>query len=780
MRAIALAVLLCLSSTASAVISNGANAIDALGQFTDQTGATVTYTKSCMNNGASPIGFYNPEGVALDATNHRLFVSNGANNRVLVYNLNSDNTLPAAAAPANVLGQTNFSGCSAAVTQSRMSLPTGLAFDSVNNRLFVADRSNHRVLVYNTTTITDGMNAANVLGQTLFTTAAAPNPPNQASMDLPFDVSFDAVNNRLFVADASNQRVLVYDTTTITNGMNATYLFGEGGSFTTWNIAMGPAWLSSPEGVAVDTANNLLFVSDSGHNRVVVFDIATITNGEASIAALGQPNNSSGMAAATTQAGMSQPLGLTFDATNHRLFVMDYSNNRVLVFNTTTITTGMNAANVLGQANFTTATAATTQAGMNFPYYAAFDATNNRLLVGDKQNQRVLVFNTTTITDGMNASNLLGQYDSATSSATVVYTKALANNGPFAIGLNAVADVELDAVNHRLFVADTSNNRVLVYNLNPDNSFPDRIADNVLGQPDFMSLAAATTQAGMKIPSQLTVDVVNNRLFVADTSNNRVLVFNTATITNGMNAANVLGQANFTTNTAATTQAGMFSPEDLAFDAANNRLFMADYNNNRVLVFNTATISNGMNAANVLGQADFITATFATTQAIGKRTTGIAFDARNNRLFVSNPASNRVLVFNTATITNGMNAVNVLGQPNFITETVGLTQAGMGNPNSVNFDAENNRLFVADASNNRVLVYDTTAITDGMNAANVFGPTNFTTNAAGTTQAVMSGPVGVYFDPGSGLLFVPDQFNNRVMIFDAAALSSNFLLITPP
>jgi hypothetical protein len=88
----------------------------------------------------------------------------------------------------------------------------------------------------------------------------------------------------------------------------------------------------------------------------------------------------------------------------------------------------------------------------------------------------------------------------------------------------------------------------------------------------------------------------------------------------------------------------------------------------------------------------------------------------------------------------------------------------------------NNRLFVVDTANERVIVYNTTTITNGMNAANVLGQTNFTTvTVSGATQASVvgtattNGTYSAFYDPGSSRLFVTDGNNNRVMIFDCSA-----------
>lgn len=68
----------------------------------------------------------------------------------------------------------------------------------------------------------------------------------------------------------------------------------------------------------------------------------------------------------------------------------------------------------------------------------------------------------------------------------------------------------------------------------------------------------------------------------------------------------MLGQPDFISNTFATATASvMFAPCGIALDSAG-RLWVADYNNSRVLRFDSAAGKpNGAAADGVLGQSDF-------------------------------------------------------------------------------------------------------------------------------------------------------------------------------
>src|SRR5208282_1420537 len=103
-------------------------------------------------------------------------------------------------------------------------------------------------------------------------------------------------------------------------------------------------------------------------------------------------------------------------------------------------------------------------------------------------------------------------------------------------------------------------------------------ASKVIGQTTFTTSTKATTQSGLNAADADTFDSHGN-MWVADVVNNRVLEFKPP-FSDGMNAALVIGQASFTSSTAATTQSGLNDPVDLASDSHGN-LWVTDSGNNR-------------------------------------------------------------------------------------------------------------------------------------------------------------------------------------------------------
>jgi len=775
----------------SDALTNGILATDLLGQYNEDSyiNPVPEYTKDGTNNGANRFGFDGPSGILFDFVNHRYFVSDRDNNRVLVYDLNVDDTFPDRV-PDHVLGQINFYSNTAANTQSGLNLPQGLALDVANNRLFVAEVGGNRVKVFDISDgIDDGENAIYVLGQADFTSFSSAN--TQAGMNQPQGLAYDATNNRLFVAEVNGNRVKVWDVASITNGENAINVLGQS-LFTTNTTASTQSGMDGAFSVAYDATNKRLFVAERDDNRVKVFNVdPTVlipddsgTDGPNAINVLGQSDFTSSGAAAT-QSGMDSPRGLAYDSTNNRLFVAEKDDNRVKVFDVTSISDGENAINVLGQSDFTSSGSSSTQSGMDGPEGLAYNTTNNRLFVAEFDDNRVKVFNVDPAvliadnsgTDGPNAVNLLGQYDQTSFIDPVPeYTKSGENDGPNIFGFDNPEYAVFDFTNHRYFVSDYSNSRVLVYNLNTDNTFPDRIPDNVLGQPNFYTKTANNTQAGLKFPRGLAYDAVNNRLFVAEYTGHRVKVWDVTSITNGENATNVLGQSDFTSSSSANTQSGMYNPYGLAYDSTNKRLFVAELLGNRVKVWDVTSISDGENAVNVLGQSDFTSNGAATTQSGMDSPTGLAYDSTNKRLFVAD-GSNRVIVFDVTSISDGENATNVLGQDDFTSNLGANTQSGMNSPQGLAYDSTNNRLFVAEVSGDRVKIWDVESISDGENAINVIGQADFTSSSGATTQAGMDGPKGLAYDSTNDKLFVSQVSNHRISIF---SLSNTVTSISGP
>jgi len=343
---------------------------------------------------------------------------------------------------------------------------------------------------------------------------------------------------------------------------------------------------------------------------------------------------------------------------------------------------------------------------------------------------------------------------------------------PSATTLAEPFSVAIDPTTGKLFVADRDNRRILRW-ASAAKLLNGSAAEAVLGQPDFVTRTANTggiSAASMNNPNSVHVDATGT-LWVADRDNNRVLRYNNAsTKTNGANADGVLGQPDFATNTSGTTAAKMNAPAGVFVDGSG-RLWVADRANNRVLKFNTASSKpNGGSADAVLGQPDFVTNTTGLSATAMNAPWGVYADG-NGRLWVAERSNNRITRFdNAATLANGAAANGVLGQTDFVTGTSGLTQSKFDGPRGVFMD-NLGRLYVGDEGNSRIIVYNSAATKpNGGNADYVLGQPDFTTTGSATTQTGLNYPSNIFVENASNHIWVPDTYSHRILRYDVSPL----------
>jgi predicted esterase/sugar lactone lactonase YvrE len=298
-------------------------------------------------------------------------------------------------------------------------------------------------------------------------------------------------------------------------------------------------------------------------------------------------------------------------------------------------------------------------------------------------------------------------------------------------------------------------------------------ASGVLGQLNFTSNPYGTTSSTLNSPSGVAVDPTTGKLFVVDRYNNRILRWSsTAKMTNGSSAEVVFGQPDFRTASSGLSASKFNDPLRAFVDSAGS-LWVSDYLNNRVLRFdNASSRSNGSSADAVLGQPNFTTKTSGTTANKMNGPVGI-FVSGAGRLWVTDRFNHRVLRFDNASLkTNGSNADIVLGQPDFTTGTSGLSATKMNRPMGVYADAMDH-LWVCEDDNNRVIRFDSVSSrTNGAAADGVLGQPDFIANLKSLSRNGVSNLRGVFGD-AAGRLYLVDESNHRILIFNHAASQPN-------
>lgn len=460
-----LVVITILVFTASSIITTSiSEASNPYPAFNELGHSPIDYTNGNANNGdvTGAIGFLTPIGIAMDTTNHWLFVAEAYNNRVLVFDLDSNNVLIDRVAD-HVLGQELMTDSAPQRADADgMHYPDVVAYDNTNSRLFISDGLNFRIMVFDLSGgITDGMNSSYILGGV---GALAANTTDSVN-----GMAYDNTTGLLYAADSARNRVLIFDvrssgsapvtycgvtTTGIVNSMNASCVIGQDDFVSnqvtgTSNDDYNDTLLIFPVGLYLDEDSDLLYVT-SDNISIRVFDVSTLSNGQAATKVLGVPNFTTGSNdylldvlydPGVTAWSIVNPRGMVMDEANDILYLADTGHNRILGFDVTSITNGEDAVSVIGQSDFISGDPGTTQTAMSGPQWTAWHEPTRTLYQVESGNNRVLLFkiigiSSTTLTAATTGASYTGTIPVTNDQGTVSF-EVLSGSIPTGMSLNS-------------------------------------------------------------------------------------------------------------------------------------------------------------------------------------------------------------------------------------------------------------------------------------------------------------------------------------------------------
>lgn len=375
--------------------------------------------------------------------------------------------------------------------------------------------------------------------------------------------SSDSKDKNILVAGLLFLQSKTTTTSTGIGGPTATRVYGQGGSFTTLTSNKGGISADSlydPKGIAVDSSGGV-YIADESNNRVLYYSAGSTTATKVYGQAGSFSSNSNGTGNVTAST-LFAPRGILLDSTGG---VYISCSGRVLFYTSGSTT----ATRVYGQLGvFTVQTANTggiTANSLGGPTGLALDSSNG-LYIADSGNDRVLYYPSGSTT----ATRVYGTLGSFTSSIDYRFTIS-------ADSLYNPTGLLVDSSNG-LYIADSGNNRILYF---PSGSI---VPSKVYGQSDFTSRTSiypAATASSVNGASYLAMDK-SGGLYVSGSS--RVIYFPSGSTI----ATKVYGQGgSFTTttvNNGGISSNSISAASGIALDA-NERLYVVDTGNNRVLYY---------------------------------------------------------------------------------------------------------------------------------------------------------------------------------------------------
>lgn len=383
------------------------------------------------------------------------------------------------------------------------------------------------------------------------------------------------------------------------------------------------------------------------------FQAASLVIGQSDLSA-GEPNQGGAGPEANS---LNKPLGpVAYSAEEDILFIADSANIRVLGYNGIPGMNNANAEFVLGQRDFTTSEAEISATGMFAPEMVSVQ--DGRLMITDTDLNRVTVYDHVPMSGASVPAVVVGQDSMDTYTAECDQNTLTHPHGHFL------------TPDGKLIVADAGQNRVLVWNELPsEDGAP---ADFVLGQAGFENCSFREFD-NFRHPSSVWSD--GEQLIVADSEKHRILIWNTFPTESFQAPDVIVGQSNmmnvepndddqdgvadgewegttgehgipFWTENGDATARTLSYPRDI--EVRDGKLYVADMDNHRVLVWNSIPAESFTPADVVLGQPDF-TSNEANAGETAPHARGfqrpVGVELVGNQLFVTEWENSRITVF---------------------------------------------------------------------------------------------------------------------------------------
>lgn len=270
----------------------------------------------------------------IDSDGTQLFVSDWLNNRVLIYHTIPTNNNASADV---VIGQPNMQSGSTNQGLGHpeaytLSQPAAVSYDPGYNKLFISDLGNSRILIYNSVPTSNNASAHVVVGQPDFVTKQTAVSASR------FEISGKAIvaSGKMIFPDFQNNRVLIFNQIPTSNNASADVVIGQEtmtGASINQGLSVNANTLYTPQEVASDGTR--LFIQDANNHRILIYNTIPTSNNASADIVLGQAdfthndiNQGLGHPEANTLYEPNQGMFLT----DTHLFTTDTQNHRILIY----------------------------------------------------------------------------------------------------------------------------------------------------------------------------------------------------------------------------------------------------------------------------------------------------------------------------------------------------------------------------------------------------------------------------------------------------------------
>jgi len=330
--------------------------------------------------------------------------------------------------------------------------------------------------------------------------------------DTPTDLAINNAGDKLYVADSENNRIKIYE---LTGGDNCSSgndeiindevcfdeEFGSAGS--------SDGRFDIPTDLAVSKDTGDIYVVDSDNNRVQRFQ----SDGD-------YDNLEFGSSSSGDEEYLGLPSAIAIDKKTDYIYVADSTTDSISVFDDD------------GDFQFNFGDTGSNDDEFRDPSGMVIDDSDQILYVADTDNNRIQIFE---LTDGNNCPSDTEEIVND----EVCFVDDFGSSGSGDGKFDKPAGLAYDEGNDLLYVADTDNNRIQVFEIVSGNTCPsgtEEIINGVCFVEEFGS--SGSTDGRFNAPSGLAIDGDNGVLYVADTDNHRIQMLSLPTGSSSSGSSN--------------------------------------------------------------------------------------------------------------------------------------------------------------------------------------------------------------------------------------------------
>jgi hypothetical protein len=319
-------------------------------------------------------------------------------------------------------------------------------------------------------------------------------------------------NNYLLVCDTAQNRIFIWKNIPSTSYAEPDIILG--------NQEADASALNFKYPSGIWTNGSMLVVADAWNHRVLIWHHFPTSNYALPDVVIGQTDFSSvlpnqlGVNHAPSSSSLYWPYGVFSDGIS--LWIADTGNRRILYYKTVPTKSSFSADEVIGQDNMESRDLNPLYS--TWPYSVKIDAQGG-MIVADTQYFRVLYWKSWKNAMKEAPSAIWGQDDIQSNGQNQYRLKPTANS------LSWNYDALIHEKQQLVFIADTGNSRILSYPIEMKYGSP---ATTIYGQNDFESIGE-NKESIMGLDNHLywpfSIAVDDQRLFVCETGNNRIFIY---------------------------------------------------------------------------------------------------------------------------------------------------------------------------------------------------------------------------------------------------------------